>query len=389
MTAFFVSCPVNFEQELILEIENFWFQLMDLDGLPTRGPIPEFKIDVGGLEFKTEMHLGLQINFFSHIALRVLMRIESFEARYFDQFEKSITKLNLEKYFPAQKINIQIESIKSRLFHEGNLLESCTKALSLRKYIYDKEADITLLLRLVKDRVMVSLDTSGEHLHFRGYRKHQGEAPIRENLASLILQMADWKSSANYTVLDPYCGAGTILFEEQLKAFPNFSRDYAFFKFKSTPAIFKSDSWKKNFRWIKFRQNIHFIGVEKNPETIKKLNLNTEEFKTHFAPISLNVCCDDSEKMDINQLNDLCKNQPVRLITNPPYGERSAGSHVVQNIERLENLKNLEQIVVIHPENWKFQFKKLKLKKAIPFSNQGLKTKVSIFEKSQDTQNQR
>lgn len=379
MNKFFVSCPMNFENELVKEIESFWFSLIDLDGLPTREPLPEFEVDAGGIEFRTPLHLGLQINFFSKLALRVLLRIESFEARYFDQFEKGLVKLALEKYFPPQKINIQIESMKSRLFHEGNLLESATKVLAKRNYIFDKESDITLLFRVVKDRVVVSLDTTGEHLHFRGYRKFQGEAPIRENLASLILQLGELNTVQNQVIFDPYCGSGTFFFESQLSHVPNFNREYSFQKFKNTPAIFKSDSWKKNYRWIKSDQVNQFVGIEKNTDTFKKIAQNTEVFQEIFCPVEIQAIHGDSEKFDLAQINELAQGKKISLVTNPPYGERSASGDVVKTIERYEALKNLDRVVVIHPENWKFLFKKLKLVKAIPFSNQGLKTQVSIF----------
>ncbi len=381
LNRFFVSCPINFETELVKEIESFWFQLIDLDGLPTREPLPEFEMDTGGIELKTSLHLGLQINFFSKLALRVLLRIESFEARYFDQFEKGLTKLALEKYFLPQKINIQIESMKSRLFHEGNLLESATKVLAQRNYIFDKESELTLLFRVVKDRVVVSLDTSGKHLHFRGYRKYQGEAPIRENLASLILQLSDFNTLQDQVIFDPYCGSGTFFFEAQLSHFPNFNREYSFQKFKNTPAIFKSDSWKKNYRWIKSGQVNQFLGIEKNNETYKKIALNTEVFKDVFCPIEIHAIHADSENYDLEKIDDLAMGKKIFLITNPPYGERSAAGDVVKSIERYEGLKNLTKVVVIHPENWKFHFKKLKMIKAIPFSNQGLKTQESLFEK--------
>ena len=381
LNKFFVSCPMNFENELVKEIESFWFSLIDLDGLPTREPLPEFEIDTAGVELKTPLHLGLQINFFSKLALRVLMRIESFEARYFDQFEKGLAKLALEKYLPPQKINIQIESMKSRLFHEGNLLESATKVLAKRNYIFDKESDMTLLFRVVKDRVVISIDTSGEHLHFRGYRKFQGEAPIRENLASLILQLSDLNTMQDQVIFDPYCGSGTFFFESQLSHFPNFNRKYSFQKFKNIPAIFKSDSWKKNYRWINSNQINQFFGIEKNTDTYKKIALNSEVFKDVFCPIEIQAVQADSENYDLKKIDDFAAGKKIALVTNPPYGERSAAGDVVKSIERFEGLKNLEKVVIIHPENWKFHFKKLKLAKSIPFSNQGLKTQVSIFEK--------
>ncbi|MBC7458917.1 MAG: hypothetical protein H7235_11600, partial [Bdellovibrionaceae bacterium] len=107
---------------------------------------------------------------------------------------------------------------------------------------------------------------------------------------------------------------------------------------------------------------------------------NAEIFKDVFCPIEIQAIHDDSEKYDLKKIEALTAGKKISLVTNPPYGERSAAGDVVKSIERYEGLSNLSKVVVIHPENWKFHFKKLKLVKAIPFSNQGLKTQVSIFE---------
>lgn len=376
---FFVNCPLNYESELIHEIESFWFQLMDLDGLPTRSVLPEFIIQAGGIEFKAPLHLGLQINFFSKIALRVLLRLGRFNARYFDQFEKVLSDMNLEKYLEPQKINIHIDSAKSRLFHEGNLLEACQKVLARKNYLSSKEPAIGLFLRLFKDQVTVSLDTTGEHLHFRGYRKQQGEAPLRENLAALILQLSHVDVYKDRVLFDPYCGSGTFFFESQLKNSPVLDREYAFFKFKITPAIFKSESWKKNYRWIKLSKKINYLGIEKNIDTYKKTLKNIDEFKSILGPIQIELLCDDSEKISLEEIKKHTQGKEIDVITNPPYGERSQAGDVVKSLERLEDIPQVSTLTVIHPIGWRFNFKKLKKVFEKPLSNQGLKTQISFF----------
>lgn len=370
---------MNYESELIHEIESFWFQLMDLDGLPTRSVLPEFIIQAGGIEFKAPLHLGLQINFFSKIALRVLLRLGRFNARYFDQFEKVLSDMNLEKYLEPQKINIHIDSAKSRLFHEGNLLEACQKVLARKNYLSSKEPAIGLFLRLFKDQVTVSLDTTGEHLHFRGYRKQQGEAPLRENLAALILQLSHVDVYKDRVLFDPYCGSGTFFFESQLKNSPVLDREYAFFKFKITPAIFKSESWKKNYRWIKLSKKINYLGIEKNIDTYKKTLKNIDEFKSILGPIQIELLCDDSEKISLEEIKKHTQGKEIDVITNPPYGERSQAGDVVKSLERLEDIPQVSTLTVIHPIGWRFNFKKLKKVFEKPLSNQGLKTQISFF----------
>jgi hypothetical protein len=74
--------------------------------------------------------------------------------------------------------------------------------------------------------------------------------------------------------------------------------------------------------------------------------------------------------------------KPLYIVTNPPYGERSQLGDVIQNLQRFEQLPHLRQISVIHPEHWKFNFKQMFLKQTVDLSNQGLKTRLSIFERS-------
>jgi 23S rRNA G2445 N2-methylase RlmL len=384
MRLFFVSCPIHFEKELISEIENFWHLLMDLDGLPTREALPEFEIDLGGILFKCSIHLGLQINFFSRIANRVLLRHVEFKARYFDQFEKEFKKIDFSKVFQwptAEKnISIEIESSKSRLFHEKNLIESMTGVLKNQKINLVKDSDLRLFIRLHNDIVVVSLDTSGEHLHFRGYRKHQGAAPIRENLAALVLQLAGLHPAKSLTILDPFCGAGTILFESAIQNLPQFKRPFPFFKFVSTPALFKSESWSKNYKWLKPYPR-KLIGIEQDPQTFDKFILNQKIFSELHYMADLKVFCDNSQKIDLNVLA-INEDERLWIVTNPPYGERLASEDVPAILKRFESLKSLSGLAVLHPSDWKFKFERLNFSHSIPFSNQGLKLFLSIFKRA-------
>lgn len=380
MKDFFVSCPIHFEKELIVEFQNFWHLMMDLDGLPTREALPEFEIDQGGLSFKCSLHLGLQINFFSKIANRVLLRHSSFKARFFDQFEKEFSKIDFSKVFDFsndKKMAIEIESAKSRLFHEKNLLETVTKILTAKKIILEKESEFTIYLRIFNDIVTVSVDTSGQHLHFRGYRKNQGAAPLRENLAALTLQIAGLSDASPKTILDPFCGAGTILFESALCGYPQLQRSFPFFKFLLTPAIFKSPAWVKNYKWL--HQAPHkLVGIEKDLETFNKALLNKDIFNQLFFEKEILFINDDSLKMDLNKLI-FSENENLWIVTNPPYGERLSSAEVPQILKRFEGLSMLQGMIILHPTDWKFQFTRLALSHSIPFTNQGLKLSLSVF----------
>lgn len=380
MNHFFVSCPIHFEKELIKEIENFWHLLIDLDGLPTREALPEFEIDKGGLEFLCCLHLGLQINVFSRIANRVLLRHSTFKARFFDQFEKEFKKIDFGKVFDFslnKSISLEIESSKSRLFHEKNLLETANKILLEKKIQITKESEWKVLIRIFNDIVTISFDTSGEHLHFRGYRKNQGYAPIRENLAALVLQLAGLNTSASKAVLDPFCGAGTILFEAALLGIPQFQRPFPFLKFLNTPALFKSPSWTKNFKWI-HPSTMKLVGIEKDSETFHKCQENQKIFSELYYQLKTDLICTDSGLVDLNTLPFVEKDN-LWLVTNPPYGERLFSEQIPQILKRFEDLKMLQGMIILHPLDWKFNFNNLKLSQSIPFTNQGLKLLLSIY----------
>jgi putative N6-adenine-specific DNA methylase len=391
MKSFFVSCPINFETELIKEIQGFWHLMMDLDGLPTREGLPDFEIDKGGVLFECSLHLGLQINLFSHIANRVLLRHITFKARYFDQFEKDFKKIDFSKIFifnsktsNDKQISIEIESSKSRLFHEKNLTETITKILHEKKIQLVPNSENRLFIRLFNDIVTISIDTTGEHLHFRGYRKHQGVAPIRENLAYLTLQIAGLMNAHQKTILDPFCGSGTILFESVLNGIPHgfskLSRSFPFFNLPMTPALFQSPTWAKNYKWLKPVAN-KLIGLDKDLETLNKAVQNQKVFSEIYFEPQISLSHVDSSQCDLKTLG-ISQDEKLWIVTNPPYGERLSSEQIPAILKRFESLEMLQGVIVLHPSDWQFQFKRLKQSLSIPFSNQGLKLSLSVFKPS-------
>lgn len=382
MAVFFVSGPLHFENDLAEEIKNFWFEMMDLDGQPTREPLPEFKIESGGIEIKCPDHLGYQINCFSKLAHRVLVRIHSFESRFYDQFEREMKIIPLPKWIDKCKISIKIESVKSRLNHERNLLEVCDKVLPTMGFTLSHAEDAVhkLYIRIVKDRVTLSLDTSGEHLHRRGYAVYRGDAPLRENLAALLVQkaMQGGFDSKTMTLVDPFAGSGTILFEAASFLQPHFNRDYAWLRFLNKPKIFNSESWVKNFRWLQTEKKLSAVAVDSDEKSILNLNKNKELFDSMFAQVKLTLKSihKPSETLTATDLKDA---GPTFIISNPPYGIRLKNDSVSAVFKHLETVTTLKGALVLHSEAMKIQFKNLKLSSEIDFINQGLNIKLSLF----------
>ena len=378
MALFFVSCPPDFENELAAELKSFWFEMIDLDGLPTRFAYPEPEIIRGGLQFEIPEHLGYQINLFSKIASRVLLRIAKFEARYFDQFEKGFAKVEFEKYFELGPVQVKAESHKSRINNDKNIIEAATNVLKKKKFTVVDDSTSLIYIRIEKDRVTISLDTSGEHLHRRGYATFRGEAPLRETLAAILVRRLQKFVSVNsqLTLIDPFAGSGTILFEAASLKLPNLNRPYAWLKFKNTPKLFKSDSWKKNFRWSQKEDQPHLLGVDILESAVLNFENNRQEFQKIFemSP-DLHVENRDSTNLIVNRA-DL--RSQVWIVTNPPYGIRMQDENAREILEGFDG--KVDGIIVIHPVAWKFRFSKMKQTLIEDFSNQGLNLKLSVFQ---------
>ncbi len=380
MSLFFVSCPLKYENELVSEMKSFWFEMIDLDGLPTRVEFPEIEIFSGGVQMSVADHLGFQINFFSKIASRVLLRINKFEARYYDQFEKGFSKIEFEKYLAEPEFKIKIESHKSRLNNDKNIIEAAQNVLKKKKFTIKDQAANTVYLRIEKDVVMVSLDTSGEHLHKRGYAGFRGEAPMRETLAAYIVRKLQSQISINenLTVIDPFVGSGTLLFEACSSRLPNFTRKYSWLDFKIAPKLFKSSTWTKNYRWFENLQTPQCRGYDYDEKVLLAFERNKAELKEVFAQAQFDIQAEFHDSRDlILERNQFKKS--LWIITNPPYGIRLADENAIVALENLEAA--VDGIIVVHPVAWRFNFVELKPVLTEEFSNQGLNLKLSIFKR--------
>lgn len=378
MSLFFISCPLEYEHELIKELKSFWFEMIDLDGLPTRAEFPEIEILRGGIQLEVSEHLGFQINFFSKIASRVLLRISKFEARYFDQFEKGFAKIDLDKYLSTNDLKLKVESHKSRLNNDKNIIEAATNVLTKKKYKLKDESPNSVFIRIEKDIVTVSLDTSGEHLHRRGYAVYRGEAPIRETLAAyMIRKLLNFVSiDQNLTIIDPFVGSGTLFFEANSYRLPNLERAYSWFNFKNAPKLFKSETWKKNYRWFENQSTPQCLGFDLDEKAVMSLEKNKVEFAKIFKQSRFDIKAEVKDSRDLKLDRSQLK-KSVWVVTNPPYGIRLADDNAKQVLENIED--SVEGIIVIHPVAWKFNFKRLSIVLSEDFSNQGLNLRLSVF----------
>jgi putative N6-adenine-specific DNA methylase len=181
------------------------------------------KPEAGGVAFRGSLPELLRANLWLRTASRVLLRLGEFHARDFEQLRRRAGRLPFGMFIaPGRAVRISVSCSKSRVRHTGAVAQRVRQAIS---DVLGAEAPVAradepghplLLVRLVHDRCTVSLDSSGELLHQRGWRKRAGKAPLRETLAAALLLGSGWDRES--PLADPFCGSGTIPIEAALLA---------------------------------------------------------------------------------------------------------------------------------------------------------------------------
>ncbi|RJX33974.1 MAG: RNA methyltransferase [Desulfarculus sp.] len=194
----------------------------------------------GGVHFAGRLEAAYQANLWLRIAGRVLLRLRDFRVRRWEDLERQAASVPWEVWLtPGAPLRVQVALHQSNLKHSGRVEEVVLSAAAARlaelgldaptpAAAGDEQAQ-SLLVRGQERRASLSLDTSGPHLHKRGWRAQGGTAPLREDLAAALLLLCGYDGSL--PLLDPLCGAGTLAIEAALLARrlpPGGQRGFAF-----------------------------------------------------------------------------------------------------------------------------------------------------------------
>ena len=253
---------------------------------------------------------------------RVLIRMGEFEARTFEDLFRGVRDISWEKLVPSDgKVIVTGTSVKSALHSVPACQSVAKKAIASRlgsAYGLEKLPETgsvyTVKVSLLKDHATVTVDTSGDGLHKRGYRVRTVEAPIRETVAAALIELSFWKPGR--LLVDPCCGSGTIAIEAAMigrNIAPGLSRSFACESWDAIPReIWKSER-KAAFEAINNSVHLNIIAADIDGRAVDAARENVIEAGVEDA-ISF-------RRMDIGEtLSDL----PTSgiMITNPPYGER-------------------------------------------------------------------
>lgn len=187
----------------------------------------------GGVDFTGELRDIYRANLCLRTAARIVVRFGSFRCRDFPELYRQALRLPWGRFVrPGTRVKLRVSSRRSRLQHTGRIAETVGEALerALGHPIATADGPEQLVLvRFEDDVCLLSVDSSGELLHRRGYREETAHAPMRETLAAGLLLLLEWDSST--PLLDPLCGSGTLPIEAALmadKRAPGSHRAFAF-----------------------------------------------------------------------------------------------------------------------------------------------------------------
>ncbi|MEZ0392068.1 MAG: RNA methyltransferase, partial [Pseudobdellovibrionaceae bacterium] len=310
MRRFFVGCNIHFESELEKEIREFWPYLIELDGRPHAHALTILETVPGGLLLEAPLHIGLQINFFSKLANRVLLRVKEFKVRDFPKLFQTLQSLKKDPLLQNLKFNYQVSASESRLNNEKRLKEILLEVFGAET----EDSEQSLFLRMHQDLCSLSLDSTGLHLHKRSQRTSQGAAPLRETLAAFCVRKLIGDEGIaflqKFTLVDPMCGTGTLLREAATLYQPTLRHDFSFLQWAQTPKIFKSSQLRNNY------PEFHplFAGLK---------GLDRDEKSVERAQASLQALGHSSEISNEDLFKTTAKSEKLCwVIANPPYGER-------------------------------------------------------------------
>ena len=341
-------CFFGVEKMLSREIQNLGFEII--------------KTEDGRVTYKTDETGIAKSNIYLRCAERVHLKVAEFEARSFDELFEGTKRINWAKYIPfgAQFPISKASSIKSKLYSTPDIQSIVKKAVveSLKKsyletgLLKEDKEKYPIYVFIHKDKVTLTIDTSGTALHKRGYRERANKAPIRETLAAAIMELGPWRPGR--TLVDPMCGSGTLLIEAAMKGInmaPGINREFI------------SESWRtmdKKIWWdvrreayAKVDEDIEFkiYGYDIDEEALEIARENAE-----IAGVA------DYIEFKYGDATEFSSDEEYGfIVTNPPYGERLEDTDTVKMLYKqlgytFRKLKNWSYYLITSYEDFENEF---------------------------------
>jgi putative N6-adenine-specific DNA methylase len=314
---YFAPCPRGLEPPLAAE----------LDALRARDVQPV----AGGVAFGGDLALAYRANLESRLASRVLWRVGGFPCRDERTLYERVRAIDWTRHFePGRTLRVDVAATRSPLpsleFATLRVKDAVCDRFRAERGVrpsVDKRApDVRVHVHLTEREASVYLDTSGEPLFKRGYRRDAEEAPLRENLAAGLLALAQW--TPGQPLLDPMCGGGTIAIEAALIAAdraPGIGRTFGFQKL----------AWYDGPTWQRIRQAAR-DRVRAAPAAATIVASDAALAAVEHTAANLRAAHVEAF-VHVEQADVLTRGAPAAsglLLANPPYGVRMAEAKALE-----------------------------------------------------------
>ena len=306
------------------------------------------RIDDGGVSWTGDARSMMRANLWLRAASRVLVRVARFEARTFRELERHANTIDWSRFLAAGiTADFRVTARKSKLYHSDGIADrllSATRSRSPAGKAARPEPgagsrEQLFVVRVVRDQFEISVDTSGELLHVRGYRQAVAKAPLRETLAAALLLGAGW--TGDTPLVDPLCGSGTIAIEGALIArriAPGIARAFAF---QSWPR-FEATSFDRE------RADARAGVLAQAPAPIAGSDRDAGAIESSIANAA-RAGVADAIDWSVRSISALAPPQgPGLIATNPPYGKRVGTAGDVRNL-----YAQLGKVVRRHCRGWR------------------------------------
>lgn len=315
------------------------------------------KKEDGRVIFEGDQSALIRANLWLRCADRVQIKTAEFKATDFDQLFDAVNKIEWEKYIGRDdQFPVEATSVKS-ILHSAPAIQSIVKKAVVKRleqhygiavFPEKSESIYRISVKANKDNFIVAIDSSGDSLHKRGYRFKVNAAPIKETLAAAMVILSGW--TPEKTLIDPFCGTGTIPVEAAMIArnmAPGLRRQFAFHKWRWIDQKILADAYMQARQAAKPDVKISITGYDIDPESIN-LALDNSDF-AGFEEIKFITS-------DFNKL-DFSKFENCIFITNPPYGQRLEdqvkAEEIYKNLgKKFSQTKNCALYIIVADENF-------------------------------------
>ena len=292
------------------------------------------------VSFKGDKETMYRANFQLHTAIKILKPIAHFKATCADDVYNEVSKTDWTEYLADDRTFAVDSVVFSEEFRHSKfvsykvkdaIVDQLRENTGKRPNISVSNPDLRLHIHIADTDATLCLDSSGESLHRRGYRKESVEAPLNEVLAAGMIMMTGWQGETDF--IDPMCGSGTLLIEAALIArnmAPGvFRKEYAFEKWPDFDAklfdeIYNDDSQEREFTHHIYGYDVDFKAVNTARQNVRSagllsdITIEQQDFKDFTQPAEKGI-----------------------IVTNPPYGERISTNNLMETYRMIgERLKH-------------------------------------------------